>query len=324
MKIVASVSARGTRRLLLCCWGMVMLLLTLLWPGSANAQEGPLHVPVGKQIAADVATVDRDIVVDGEVLGDVTSWSGAITINGSVSGDVVSYGGPITLGHHAQIGGNVLSLAGGVVADPQAQVAGQLMSDTLIGGRAVAALSSSFGGGQASSRQSIPVLLICLALALVTQLLVIASVLIWPHRTTGAGYTLLALPGRSLLLGLLTTLLLAALLLPLALLLAVTLLGLPLLLLLLLLLQLPYAYGFTVLAQALGSRLRRTPTPQAAFVPTVMAALLLLLPLVLVGFFALTWSAVLFYLLASAGLGALILSRGGVFLPAAVSLVRQV
>jgi hypothetical protein len=152
-------------------------------------------------------------------------------------------------------------------------------------------------------------------MALFVLLLAGISAWRWPRRTEGAGRTLLSMPWRSLLLGLLTTLLVAALLLPLSALLAMTLVGLPLILALLLLLQLPYIYGLATLAQVAGRRLLRISRYGQSGQATLVGTLLLLLPLTLLGILTPAGSAILFYTLASAGLGAVILSRGGAFVP---------
>jgi uncharacterized membrane protein len=142
----------------------------------------------------------------------------------------------------------------------------------------------------------------------------------WPRRTAAASLTLRQAPGRALALGLLTTLLLALALPPLAALLAATLVGLPLLIVLLALIQAPYVYGLATLAQAAGvfsphpsaptrgsEGLNRTTLLIAAALALLVAVGAALAPL---------WGMMLFYLLASPGLGAALLSRGGLLVPA--------
>jgi hypothetical protein len=126
---------------------------------------------------------------------------------------------------------------------------------------------------------------------------------------------LLSSPWRSLALGALTLLLLAQALVLLAGLLALSLVGLLLLPPLLLLLHLPASYGLAVLAHVLvrhpGRRPERAVTP-ALLTLTVGV---MLLPVVLLGILSPAGGLLLFYLLASAGLGAALLSRGGVLAP---------
>jgi hypothetical protein len=149
------------------------------------------------------------------------------------------------------------------------------------------------------------------ATALLALLLTAACAALWPRRTAGTALALRSAPLRAAGLGVLTTLLLALLLPPLASLLALSLVGLPLLLPLLLALQLPYLFGLAALSRRLADRLGwrgRHPALAAA-----LGALLLLLPLALVGAAAPLTSAAIFYLISSAGLGAAILSRGGAY-----------
>lgn len=307
---------RSATRLALRLGCALLALLLLALPAAAHAQEGPLHVPPGVEVAADLATVGRDILIEGAVLGDVTSWSGTITITGSVRGDVVSYSGAIHLGPQAQVGGNVLALAGGVAQETGALVAGQLLGPGPVGSGAAAALGSLFGAAEPGNSASLPAPIVSAALALAALALALMSVLLWPRRTTGAGRVLLAMPWRSLALGLVTTVLMATLLAPLALVAALTLVGLPLLLLLLAGLHLPYVYGLAAVAQALGSRLVRTSPLGSAAPATILGAAGLLLPIIAVSFVSFPISALLFYVAASFGLGAVILSRGGAFAPA--------
>jgi hypothetical protein len=124
------------------------------------------------------------------------------------------------------------------------------------------------------------------------------------------GRALRRAPARSLAVGLLTTLLLGLLLPPLASLLALSLVGLPLVLPLLLLLQAPYLFGLAGLGWALGGQALPAAAPPVA---AAAGAAVLLLPLAAVGALAPLWSAALFYLLASLGLGAAVLSRGGAY-----------
>lgn len=299
--------------------GVGVLVIAMLWlsPALAYAQSEPLTIPADQQAQDDVTTTGRDIVVEGEVLGDVTSWSGTITILGHVHGDVVSYSGAIELAPTARVDGHVLALAGGVTHMPGAQVAGQLIGNEPISSGAVASLIQLFGESQPGAGSLAGKAVLSSTFAVLALLLATASAWRWPRRTEGASRTLRFMPWRSLTVGLLTTLLLAVLLLPLATLLAVTLVGLPLILALLLLLQLPYIYGLATVAQLVGRGVLCLSRPGAAERATALGAALLLAPITAVGVVTLTWSALLFYLLASAGLGAAILSRGGVFAPVA-------
>lgn len=292
---------------------LVLLAFSVLaWPGSAAAQAPVLTVAAGEVVRGDVTTVSQSIVVLGAVEGDVTSFSGAIEVAGQVSGDVVSYSGTITIREGGVIGGNILSLAGPVERARSAQVAGQLLDD-VFGSNASAAVSALFGPASAGGTD-LSGALVASALALVSLGLGTLAATIWPLRLRGVSRTLRVLPGRATLLGLLTIMLLGGALALLTTLLAISLVGLPLVLPLLLLAHVPCIYGLAALALALAeSRWLRRGLPI-----TVAAGLgLLVIVSLLMALFLLSppLGLLFFYLLASAGLGAAILSRGGAFAP---------
>lgn len=294
---------------------LALTLLALLLasaPRLAYAQPAVLVVEAGEHVAGDLATVDQPIVVRGVVEGDVTSWSGAITVEGEVRGDVVSYTGSIELRPGAQVQGSVLAMAGGVGRDADATVAGRLMGEEPVaGGVMVASIATILGRPAGPGAADLPRPLVSGVLGAAAVLLCAAMAAFWPRRTSGASLALRQTPARSLSVGLLTTLLLGLLLVPLAVVLALSLAGLPLLLPLLLAGQLPYLFGLAASGHALVGRLGAVKLPVPASV--AVGALIILLPLALIGVAAPIWSAALFYLTASAGLGAAILSRGGVF-----------
>jgi len=112
---------------------------------------------------------------------------------------------------------------------------------------------------------------------------------------------------------------LALLLPPLLALLAATVIGLPLIVVLLALAHVPYFYGLAVLTQARGALSAQRGVASNQFAPTrgtVVTAALLALLIALCGALAPLWGLALFYILASPGLGAILLSRGGLFAPA--------
>jgi hypothetical protein len=294
----------------------LLLALLLALPGRALAQnaEAPLHIEAGQQQHGDVVTLQRDIVIDGSVEGDVTSWLGDITVTGHVRGDVVSYSGAVVLAAGARVEGSVMRLAGAIEQQDGAQVAGQVIGEVPVGGMAASLLDAS-GRPLATSAGWLSYGLLSALLVLLTLAVALATALVWPRRTANMSNVLLHAPWRSLALGVLTLLLLAQLLVLLAGLLALSLVGLVLLPPLLLLLHLPASYGLAVLAHVLvrrpGHRPERAVTPASlAFTVGIM-----LLPVVLLGIVSPPGGLLLFYLLASAGLGAALLSRGGVLAP---------
>jgi cytoskeletal protein CcmA (bactofilin family) len=289
----------------------VVALLLALGPGPARAQPpGGVVIAAGEVRAGDVATLERPIVVEGVVEGDVTSWSGPITVEGEVRGDVVSYVGTITLGPGAHVGGNLLAMAGGIHGEPGA-VAGAVLGDEPVAGTPfVASVATILGRQPESAAAEIPRPLLSALLALVSLALSALLAAIWPARSAGAAMALRRAPLRSGALGLLTTLLLALLLPPLASVLALSLVGLPLLVPLLIALQLPYLFGLAAIGRLLAASAGASRLHPAL---AACGAIVVLLPVAAVGVAAPLSSAALFYLVAGCGLGAAILSRGGAY-----------
>lgn len=288
------------------------LLITSFEPAYAqsDSNEQMLFVGPNETVESSISTVDQAIVIDGVVLGDVTSWSAAITINGHVHGDVVSYSGVISINESARIDGNVLTVGGSIVYETAVpQVAGQVIEGAP-GGSAVFGLvdiirpSSAKSGdpNDALLRNAFTIAGAFLLLALCTMMS-----LLWPHRSAMTAQALQNNPMRSAILGYLTTALLALLAVPIGGLLTITLVGLPILLPLLLLIHIPYAYGMTALGQFIGQQIR----PGHSEFATPLGVAILLIPIVLTSFLFPLFALILFYLSASIGLGAALLSRLG-------------
>ncbi len=316
----------------ICFAARLITLLCLVLPTAAAAQERevPLVIPAGQTHVGDVATITRDILVDGTVIGDVTSWSGAIVVSGRVEGDVVSYSGQVTIQAGAHIGGHVLASGGALQLDAKAAVAGQTIRGDS-GGVALANLLDLFSpAGASGGEAAVGRVLFGVALGVFILAFTLLCIAFWPRRTATASLMLRRAPGRSLALGLLTTLLLVLALPPLAALLAATVVGLPLLIVLLVLMQAPYIYGLATLLRASAApvpptsslaegegehrALRRDGAGPSRATLMIGAALVLLV--VIGAALAPLWGMVLFYLLASPGLGAALLSRGGLLIPA--------
>lgn len=285
--------------------GFVLLLPTAAIAQEADQERDALLVPADDVIRRDLATIARDIIVRGEVQGDVTSWTGQISIDGHVTGDVVSYGGTIMLGPSARVEGQVLALGDQVQRAAGSRVNGQIL------------------GAQQDSLNLPPVLgdqqqlergagwLVAAALALAALCLCVVFALIWPRRTEGIGRALLAAPGRALVVGLVSSLLLVSLTVFATIILALTLIGVGLLLPFVLLVHLPYLLGLAGLAHLIGRRLGQNQPERAVFI----GALLVLGVLLALSVLSPLLSALLFYLLAGTGLGAVLISRGGALTP---------
>lgn len=302
---------------------VVVLMLTRFVSAPVTYAQGddpaPLVVPPGEVVDGSVATVERSIRVEGHVTGDVTSWSGDIVILGRVDGDVVSYAGQITIAPEAHIGGSVLALAGGVQAGPGAQIAGQLLGGTAERGALASVFDLLSDDDQPASpldevRQAVFGLIVTIFL-FAFSLLWLA---LWPRRSAAAALVLRRMPIRSIVVGVLTTLLLAVLA-PLAIvLLAATLIGAPLIVFVLLVLLAPYIYGIAVAGRALA---QHTLLPRVPGIDRVVVGAIAVLATVvgLVTALAPLSGLVVFVVLGSAGLGAAILSRGGMALPRGVA-----
>jgi len=258
---------------------IAMLALALATtPAYAQAQGGmhALTVAADEVIHGDLASVEQPILIAGRVEGDVTSWSGSIQVLGEVDGDVVSYTGGIEIGPGARVMGSVLSLGGGVSRTGEALVAGQVLGEQPItGGALMADVAKILRPQPDLARADLPLPLISTVLTLIGLLLTLMCAALWPNRTLGISRALRSAPGSSLAIGLLTTMLLALLLLPLSGMLALSLVGLPLLLPLTLMLQAPYLFGLAGLGRALGERIR----PGVVFGGAVAGVALLLVSL---------------------------------------------
>ena len=302
---------------------------TLGLPTATLAQEQhPLVISANERVMHDVSTVEQDIEVYGTVEGDVTSWSGNITVQGHVTGDVVSYTGAVTITSRARVDGSILSVNGELHRGAEAHISGQMV-DGLAKGGTLASLVDLFTMRHGTdnvlppSRTSLAGIRtlgrIFFGVVLGGFLLVLCLlwVAVWPHRTATAALVLRVMPSRSLVVGLLTTLILTLLLLPLVAFLTVTLIGVPLIAVLCLLIQIPYVYGLATLAQALNkhSPSKRLPTNVGLDRKTCTMIVIAVALLGLVTAIAPLSGLLLFYLVASPGLGAVILSRGGLGLP---------
>ena len=299
---------------------ILLLLLGLSAPGVAFGQgtDQPLVIPAGQHVTGSVATVSQAILIEGIVDGDVTSWSGAITIAGSVGGDVVSYAGPVTIMPGGRVAGHVLA-SGGELQVPHGAVAGQAIRGAG-SGDALASLLDLFTPASGAGASTIGRVLFGAALGVLLVAFCLLYIAFWPRRMLIASATLRQLAVRALGLGLLTTVALALSLPPLAAVLIASVIGVPVLLMILALVLAVYIYGLAVLAQWAGERLSvAAGRAQALGDRTIMVAVVLALALATITVVQPFYGVAAFFLLASPGLGAAILSRGGMALPLSVA-----
>lgn len=150
------------------------------------------------------------------------------------------------------------------------------------------------------------------ALVWLAQIAAIVLIIgLWPRRSAAAGTTLLAAPLRALGTGFLTISVLGAAVALLLMLLTATVIGLPVAAGVALLAHLPVALGIAVGARALGLRLSGHHPLHDFDRNLIAAAAAMALPAAFASLFSLPAAFLALYLLAIPGIGALILSEGG-------------
>lgn len=246
------------------------------------------------------ATILRPIRITQAIRGDAVSLFGNIIVDEPVGGNVASLAGTVELAPSVSVGGDVLAGTSQIQAN-EAQVAGTILPST--GTLAVGA--GWFGAGGTTLSPALVRALGALLGALVTLALAGLAVLLWPHRTLRTSHLLPQQPWTALGIGVLITVLLVLLALPVLALLAATVVGLLLVPVLLMAVHLPYVQGLAAVGQALGYRLTGGATVASALWG-VAAQLILVISL---GMWAPFAGLVAFYLLASLGLGADVLAR---------------
>jgi cytoskeletal protein CcmA (bactofilin family) len=288
----------------------IMATNNLFFPMHIHAQTLPTPLIVGVNIShqGNLATIDQPIEVYGTVNGDVTSWSGNITVAGVVTGDVVSYAGTVLVKTGGRVDGNVLAPGGGTTLETQATIAGQQFS-TAQGSPILASVITLFAGERNQSEQD-TWLGRALFGATIAILLLTGSVVwsaLWPGRTNLAALTLRRLPTRSIITGLLSTLILSLTIPLITTILASSLIGIPIAVVILLIVQIPYIAGIATLLRMFGHDSLDSRTIFAGVGLVALIALIIALQPVL--------GILIGYILISPGLGAVVLSRGGLAMP---------
>ncbi len=314
--------------LLFAIFGLALLWLCPPTPAVAQTSLPPtpspdaVTVPLGTTYNGQLATFTADIYVMGTVHGDVTSVSGSIVVSGTVTGDVVSYQGQVVLAEQARVDGHVLVLGNTTQQAQGAYVAGRVISSVHPPEPASARGASGPDVAVAPVLPAAPVLdtlwrgTVMLVLVVLVVLVALLALTLLPQRTARSAQVLLHLPGYTLVLGLVSSLLLIGGLSVLVIALAFTLIGIPLALVLLSVVHLPLLVGVVVGARALALYLRGARGGHALL--TLLFSVGLLLPPLFLGLVMPFWGGGLLYLLSSAGIGAVVLSRGGVLVPLGV------
>jgi hypothetical protein len=289
----------------------VLLLLLFMLPLQvyAQASDTALVIAADQVYEGNVSSATQSIRVEGVVLGDVTSWTGDIEILGRVEGDVVSYSGDVILRDGAIVQGHIMALGDGMQVAATAQVNGQ----TLDGGEGSLVLANLFDALNPSSPSSqgnvVGQILVGIVLAIVLIACCALCAAFWPHRLDATSQMLKRLPARSFGFGLLTSLIIGLALPPVIAVLAASLIGVPFLIALFVIVQLPFLFGLTAMARALGWFSERGFTVMTRQHVVWLVGLAFLVSVTIV--VQPLWGMLLFYLIASPGVGALFLSRGG-------------
>lgn len=309
---------------------VAMLLLVLLsQPVLARGSEG------GRVVFGDDVTVRSDERIDGDLVvfggsirleagsqvrGSVLSFGGSIEVNGRVDGDVFSLGGAVDLGEAAVVSGDVVS-TNGVRRQPGAVVRGNVMGESRGVSMSVPSLWRPWRLGWHFDRSFRVVGEISswvwntLLRTLTMVVLGVVVVLLVPGLTRTAGQTLLAYPGPSVGVGLLTWLA-AILALPL---LVLTCFGIPLALVGAVGVAIAAVFGWIVAGLVLGERLLQA-LDQAERQPVLSVVIGLVALAVLSAVPCLGW--LVSALVGTWGLGAVVLSRFGTspYVPAPATL----
>lgn len=314
-----------------------ILMLSLATPAFAQGgHEQPGQVVFGSDRRLEAGDIiNGDLVIFGgnlrmadgsRVEGDVVVFGGKGEIDGEIEGDLALIGGSVKLGSTARIEGDVASIGGQVDKHEDAYVRGEIIETTQLPLPPIRAIPPRPDFGQGfrfePMNQFLRIVLAFtrgLVVALVIAAIGLLVVLFLPDHTQTVGQTIRQTAPTSFGLGLLTLL---VGILAIALLFATCCLG-PVGFLVALALVLATLYGWIVVGLLLGERMLRAiqkdkePTPTASalvgvFVVTVVQqGLVALQHLPCLGFFFWLLGAILWLLVASTGLGAVVLTRFG-------------
>lgn len=242
------------------------------------------------------ATVTNPITITEATNGSVASVWGDIVVDQPVNGNVASVFGTVTA--RARVNGSVLVGGGQFVGDPALAQSGVVAElDRLVLASGVPALSQVTA--------SLPALRTMVAIAGTPLLLVLLGLgtLLWPNPLRRASILLAGQPWPSFALGALLVSAGVLLLGPLVALLSWSVVGLLSLPLLLLGLHLPLIVGLSVVGGTLALRMFPHATPTQSLLANAALLVVVILLMLVVPFAGL----LVFYLVASAGLGGLLL-----------------
>ena len=287
----AAAVALASRSRLLVVGLLLCLAIPVVAPAQADADgpkervviTGPVVVERG-DTSGDVVVIDGDVLVRGTVDGDLVVINGEITLRGRVTGDVIAVTDKVIVGEAGKIEGDLR------YGDKKPEGA---TSDTVQGD------VKRFDAESIGAPLGVGIVIgVWLAVTLSIFLLGLVLLLLAPRAFEAIGRAGRSSPGKSLLFGLLTFILLPIL----ALVALVTVIGIPLGFVLLFALVPLYATAYVSTAFILGRRILPNKAKVLAFlVGLVILRLLALIPFVggLIGFLALLF-----------GLGAIFVAIG--------------
>jgi hypothetical protein len=323
----------------------LLLVLTLIWATPALAQGGngePGQVVLGRDFFLEEGDIiEGDLVIFGgdldmengsRVEGDVVIFGGSGQIDGEIEGDLALIGGSASLGPSAEVNGDVASIGGQVDLDEDAYVRGQIIETTRFEFdripmppiRAVPpqpSLEGDFGFEPLNLAFRV---MTGIAQGLVVAILVSAIgllvVLFLPEHTQTVGQTIRQAAPTSFGVGVLTLIVgIAAMIL-----LFITCCLFPVGLLVALALVIATLYGWIVVGHLLGERILRAVQKDSGQPTSITSALVGIFVVTLIqqwlmalgnipclGFFFWLLGAALWLLIASTGLGAVVLTRLG-------------
>jgi hypothetical protein len=219
--------------------------------GSDRVVNGDVTVRAG-ELVRDVVAFGGDVRMEpGAQARGVVAIFGRVTLEaGARASEVTAIFGDVEIGPGAQVENDVTSVGGHVRPDPGSMIGGE---QTSVGIPAVSGVGALVGSGLFFGRAESPLWIVGQVLAKFAIYFALGLLLLalFPRRVEAVAGSMVANPGRSILVGLLG--LVAAPLV--ALLLVVTIIGIPLVAVLVLLVLAAGALGFTGLAYHIGRSL---------------------------------------------------------------------
>lgn len=305
---------------------LAVVLLSLVSVSPAFAADGSrvrmgedVVVVPGEKINGDVTSFGGNVLVQGEVYGSVVAIGGNVTVSGKVTRDVTALGGNVDLQATAVVENNVVAVGGKITKAEGAVVRGDTVEGRpgQIGNLPEIPVLLAFQRGANPLLSLLGAIVGTIVLSLVWLVVGVLALALFPRQLATVSETLEETPGRTIVVGILTAILLPFGILVATVILAITIVGILVIPLFFLGLAAAALYGLAAIGYLLGRRLLQAfgvqeISPMAAGVIGLLAlALVTILPASLLS----CLGAPLLYLVTSIGLAAVILSRFGTLRP---------